>query len=89
VPEHWQVRLLKHIVSTPITDGPHETPEFLDEGIPFASAESVSSGRLDFAKVRGYISEKDHERYAQKYVPRRNDIFMVRSGGDNRCDGDC
>lgn len=46
VPEHWQVMAIKHIVSTPITDGPHETPEFLDDGVPFVSAEAVSAGRL-------------------------------------------
>ena len=38
VPEHWDVCAIKHIVSTPITDGPHETPSFPDEGIPFVSA---------------------------------------------------
>jgi type I restriction enzyme S subunit len=80
VPEHWSVRALKRIVSTPITDGPHETPEFIDEGISFASAESVSSGRLDFAKIRGFISPADHEHFSQKYKPRRGDIFMVKSG---------
>jgi type I restriction enzyme, S subunit len=80
VPDHWQIRALKHVVSTPITDGPHETPEFLDGGVPFASAESVSSGTLDFSKIRGFISREDHERYAEKYLPRRNDIFMVKSG---------
>jgi type I restriction enzyme, S subunit len=80
VPQHWKVQSLKRIVSTRVTDGPHETPEFLDEGIPFASAESVSTGRLDFAKIRGFISPQDHERFAKKYKPRRDDIFMVKSG---------
>ena len=80
LPEHWQVKLLKHIVATPITDGPHETPEILDEGIPFASAESVSSGQLDFTKIRGHISREVHDRYSKKYKPRRDDIFMVKSG---------
>src|ERR1035441_4694905 len=80
VPEHWTMHTLKHVVSTPITDGPHETPEFLGEGVPFASAESVSSGILDFSKIRGFISRSDHQRYAEKYLPRRDDIFMVKSG---------
>jgi type I restriction enzyme S subunit len=80
VPEHWRVMAIKHIVATPITDGPHETPEFLDEGVPFVSAEAVSSGRVDFAKIRGFISRNDHERYSQKYCPKRGDIFMIKSG---------
>lgn len=80
VPKHWEVMAIKHIVETPITDGPHETPEFVDDGVPFVSAEAVSSGYIDFNKIRGYISEEDDERYSKKYRPRRNDIFMIKSG---------
>ena len=80
VPEHWSVKALKHIVSIPITDGPHETPEFIDEGVPFVSAEAVSSGVVDFAKIRGFISRESHEKYSLKYAPKRGDIFLVKSG---------
>jgi type I restriction enzyme S subunit len=80
VPEHWSVTTIKRVVSTPVTDGPHETPEFLDEGIPFVSAEAVSRGTIDFERIRGFISIDDHNRYSQKYCPRRDDIFMVKSG---------
>lgn len=80
VPAHWEVSQIKRIVSTPVTDGPHETPDFLDEGVPFVSAEAVSSGSIDFTKIRGHISREAHERYAVKYLPRRGDIYMVKSG---------
>jgi len=80
VPEHWSVSTIKRIVSTPVTDGPHETPEFLDEGIPFVSAEAVSTGKIDFERIRGFISLEDHQRYSQKYNPKRDDIFMIKSG---------
>lgn len=80
VPAHWDVRSIKHVVATPITDGPHETPAFLDEGIPFVSAEAVSSGVIDFERIRGFISEEDHARYSLKYKPKRGDVFMVKSG---------
>lgn len=80
IPVGWKVMALKHAVAIPITDGPHETPEFLDEGVPFLSAEGVSKGVVDLKRVRGYISPEDDARYAQKYRPRRGDIFMVKSG---------
>jgi type I restriction enzyme S subunit len=80
VPGHWEVCALKNIVSTPITDGPHETPQFFDEGIPFVSAEAVSQGFINFEKIRGHISAEDHQRYSQKYLPRRGDVYMVKSG---------
>ncbi|HEY9815100.1 MAG TPA: restriction endonuclease subunit S [Candidatus Obscuribacterales bacterium] len=79
VPAHWEVTPLKHLVSTPITDGPHETPEFVDDGVLFVSAEAVSSGEVDFTKAR-YISREDHNRFSKKYKPQNHDIFMVKSG---------
>ena len=80
VPENWEVKAIKHIVSTPVTDGPHETPEILGEGVPFLSAESVKNLKLDFEKKRGFISEKEHRRFSKKYCPQYGDIFMVKSG---------
>ncbi|MGQ8817442.1 restriction endonuclease subunit S [Serratia sp. NA_13] len=80
VPEHWDVCAIKNIVSTPITDGPHETPNFIDEGVPFISAEAISSGIIDFEKKRACISIKDHIRFSKKYTPKFNDIYMVKSG---------
>jgi type I restriction enzyme S subunit len=80
VPAHWTVSAIKHIVSTPITDGPHETPDFPDEGVPFVSAEAIATGVIDFNKIRGFISEADHIRYSQKYRPQAGDIYMVKSG---------
>lgn len=80
VPAHWRIMSLKHLVSVPISDGPHETPNFPDEGIPFVSAEAVSGGFINFGKIRGYISEEDHQRYSEKYKPQLHDIYMVKSG---------
>jgi len=80
VPAHWEVVPIKRIVAVPITDGPHETPQFIDDGVPFVSAEAVSSGRIDFAKVRACISEEDNARYSLKYTPKLHGIYMVKSG---------
>ena len=80
VPEHWEIRAIKHLVSTPVTDGPHETPELVDEGVPFISAEAVSSGSLDFNRKRGFITKEEHERFSMKYIPAKYDIYMVKSG---------
>ena len=80
VPRHWGIRKLKSFVATPITDGPHETPELVSEGVPFVSAEAVSSGVLDFKNIRGYISLEDHRRFSRKYSPQRGDIYMIKSG---------
>lgn len=80
LPEHWDRAPLKHTVRIRITDGPHETPVFLDEGIPFLSAEAVKKGKLDFDKKRGFISQALHQEYTKKCQPKRNDVLMVKSG---------
>jgi type I restriction enzyme S subunit len=80
VPEHWLIPRIKQIVSTPVTDGPHETPVFVDEGIPFISAEAVSQGFVNFKKIRAHITEKQNAVYSLKYSPEIYDIYMVKSG---------
>ena len=80
IPEEWRVMPIKHIVETPVTDGPHETPVLYETGIPFLSAEAVKDGVLDFNFKRGYISLKDHDRFKKKISPKKDDIFIVKSG---------
>ena len=80
VPEGWGVKPIKHVVATPVTDGPHETPLLCETGIPFLSAEAVKNGVLDFNYKRGFISLQDHERFKKKISPKKDDIFIVKSG---------
>jgi type I restriction enzyme S subunit len=80
VPEHWEVKRLKQIVSTKITDGPHTTPDFVDEGVPFISASAINHNRINFERFRGYITEELDAEYSEKVKPQRNDIFIVKSG---------
>ena len=80
VNNNCEVLPIKYIVSTPVTDGPHETPKFLDEGIPFISAEAIDNGHINFEKIRGYISFNEHKKYSKKYKPQKEDIYIVKSG---------
>ena len=82
IPANWNVYKTRYALSMPITDGPHTTPELFDEGIPFVSAEAVScgKGRINFDHIRGYISQEFYEECCQKYIPQKNDIYMIKSG---------
>jgi len=82
IPEDWNVGKTLYALSMPITDGPHETPELFDEGIPFISAEAVScgNGHIDFEHIRGFISQEFYEECCKKYIPQINDIYMIKSG---------
>lgn len=80
IPVGWEVSKIKYIVGTKVTDGPHETPELIDEGIPFVSAESVKDGIVNLEFKRGFISEENHKMFSRKVTPQKDDIYIVKSG---------
>lgn len=80
IPNEWNFDKVLNILEMPITDGPHETPNLIDNGIPFISADSIKNGKIDFSRMRGYISQEDYEEYCKKYIPAINDIYMIKSG---------
>lgn len=80
VPKNWQVVPLKLIVASKISDGPHLTPDFVDEGgVPFLSVESIQNSKIDFTKRRGNISVNDHLEFSKKCKPQLHDILLVKS----------
>jgi len=79
-PVNWRIVAIKRIVATKITDGPHETPELLDDGVQFISAEAIKNNQIDFNLRRGFISQELHEQYCRKCKPQRGDIFVIKSG---------
>jgi type I restriction enzyme S subunit len=80
IPSHWKALPLKRWVATKITDGPHETPELVADGVDFISAEAVSNGRVDFERRRGFITPSLHSYYCHKCRPVRDDILICKSG---------
>ena len=83
VPEHWEVIRLKNVLLCRITDGPHTTPEFIDEGIPFLSVDGIQDGELRLDGCR-YISERDHEEFSRKAKPVRDDILMGKAASTGK-----
>jgi type I restriction enzyme S subunit len=76
--EPWSRSPIREIVSTPVTDGPHSTPEFLSDGIPFLSVNNLVGGRIDWSDLR-YISRDDHEAFSRKCRPRRGDVLLGKA----------
>ena len=80
IPAEWRLTAIKRLVSTKITDGPHETPELAEDGVQFISAEAIKNNQIDFNLRRGFISQELHEQYSRKCKPQRGDIFVIKSG---------
>ena len=68
------------MLKQPITDGPHTTPELVEDGIPFLSVEAVFDGKIHFEKRRGNITPEFDAECCKKYKPQKHDVFMVKSG---------
>ena len=74
----WEVKRLRAIVQTPVTDGPHLTPRFFDDGIPFLSVNNLVGNRIDLTDLR-FISQQDHEVFSRKCKPQRDDILLGKA----------
>ena len=80
IPEKWVNRKLLSILSMRVVDGPHESPNLIDDGIPYISATAVENGKIDFSLMRGYISEEYCNLCDLRYKPQLNDILVVKLG---------
>jgi type I restriction enzyme S subunit len=78
VPAHWKMLPLKFLTEHHVTDGPHETPEFIDEGVPFLSVDGIQNNQLVFEGCR-YISREDHSRYSIKCKPNQGDVLLGKA----------
>ena len=74
----WEEKSIKDLVSTPVTDGPHETPKFLEQGIPFLSVNNLVNNKIDLTDLR-YIS-KDYDLIcSRKCKPQKFDILLGKA----------
>ena len=83
VPEHWEVKRLKDLLRKNITDGPHETPEFINEGYPFISVDGIVEGELVFDDCR-YISKEDFKRFSKKVKIEKDDLFIGKAASTGK-----
>jgi len=62
-----------------ITDGTHQTPVYADEGVLFLSAKNVTSGYVDWEKVK-YIPHSLHKELHRRLAPKIDDILLAKNG---------
>lgn len=74
----WSRLDLNQLVSTPITDGPHMTPKFHKDGVPFLSVNNLVNNRIDLTDLR-FISKEDDEIFAKKCKPRIGDVLLGKA----------
>jgi type I restriction enzyme S subunit len=78
--EDWEVKKLGDIAD--VRDGTHQTPTYVETGIPFYSVESVTKN--DFKNTK-FITEGAHKILTKTFRIERGDILMTRIGSIGDC----
>jgi type I restriction enzyme, S subunit len=78
VPAHWDRAQLGRLCRQ-VSDGPHFSPNYVDEGVLFLSARNikVDGWSLEDAK---YVSEDDYQEFCKRVVPEKGDILYTKGG---------
>ena len=66
-------------LTTCITDGPHITPSYVTDGVPFVTVKNMVSGTLDFRNLQ-YITKQDHLEISKRCRPGRGDVLYSKDG---------
>jgi len=74
----WEVKKLGEIVKIPITDGPHMTPKFLENGVPFLSVNNLVDNKINLGDLR-YISKEDDVIFSKKCKPKKGDLLLGKA----------
>ncbi|WP_207217091.1 restriction endonuclease subunit S [Vibrio vulnificus] len=78
LPIDWQVRKLLS-VSNKITDGTHDTPKTVKEGVPFLTAIHVKEHGISFSSCY-YLPQNVHDEIYRRCNPEYGDVLMVNIG---------
>ena len=77
IPETWEWVRLSDICN--ISDGTHQTPKYVEHGVPFISAQNVKPYRF-IPEVHRDVSWEDYLEYNKVVAPAKGDILMTRVG---------
>ena len=77
IPASWEVNKLSNI--TDVRDGTHDSPQYVETGIPFVTSKNLKEFGIDFSDVN-YISNEDHEKFSKRSLVDNGDILFGMIG---------
>ena len=78
LPQGWAWATLGHL-SLSVKDGPHYSPKYVDDGIPFISGGNVRPEGIDFSSTK-YISKELHQELSKRCKPEIGDLLYTKGG---------
>ena len=85
IPIHWNAYKLRNVLRSGIVDGPHETPKYVEEGVPFISVDSIEeTEKVNLDIVNKFISEEKYKEYNRKTKLAKDDILFTKAASIGR-----
>ena len=78
LPEGWVWAALGQLVWS-VKDGPHFSPKYADEGIPFISGGNIRPEGIDFSATK-FISPELHAELSKRCKPEYGDLLYTKGG---------
>jgi type I restriction enzyme S subunit len=66
-------------VVTDVADGPHITPTYVEEGVPFITVLNITSGRIRFGDNK-YVTRDDHAQFQKRARAEVGDVLISKDG---------
>jgi type I restriction enzyme S subunit len=77
IPIDWEAVKLNDVCD--VRDGTHDSPKYIEDGIPFITSKNLTNNGLDFSKTK-YISEKDYLKFSTRSNAEMGDILFGMIG---------
>jgi type I restriction enzyme S subunit len=74
----WETGVLGDVIFS-AKDGPHVSPEYSEDGIPFLSARHVKPGRIEWSDLK-HITIEEAQIQWKKCKPEKGDILYTKGG---------
>jgi len=62
-----------------ITDGPHVSPRYVDQGVPFISVRNIRETGIDFSSAK-FVTVEDHDVFSKKAMVEVGDVLYTKGG---------
>lgn len=78
LPEGWTWTIASDVCSS-VRDGTHDTPKYVEEGVPLITSKNLKADGLDFTTARN-ISPEDHEKISIRSGVENGDLLFAMIG---------
>ena len=78
LPDNW-LWIEAHKICTSVRDGTHDTPKYIENGIPLITSKNLKNGKIDFNNVQ-FISKRDHKEIIKRSIVENDDTLFGMIG---------